>query len=166
MSHGVTTPEFARLAVSEFTRYFRHMAQRVDRAARSIPPEQLWTKPLPFGNSIGHLILHLTGNLNHYVGALIAGTAYARDREHEFKDSTEHPRDELLARFHDAVELVARTLDAQDAAALASAVPDQPPISTRLGLFLVCAAHMNNHIGQMNYIVQALGCSTNEPAVW
>ena len=36
---------------------------------RSVAEEQLWTKPFPFGNSIGHLVLHLTGNLNHYIGA-------------------------------------------------------------------------------------------------
>ena len=33
-------------------------------------------------------------------------------------------------------------------------VDAQKPIQTRLGLFLVCAAHMNNHIGQMSYLVQ------------
>ncbi len=52
----------------------------------AIPEDQLWTKPFAFGNSIGHLVLHLTGNLNHYVGALVAGTGYVRDREHEFTD--------------------------------------------------------------------------------
>ena len=45
-------------------------------------------------------------------------------------------------------------------------VADQPPIQTRLGLFLVCAAHLNNHIGQMSYLVQALKASTGEPPVW
>ena len=58
----------ARLAADEFARYFRHLAARVERAAVAIPEDQLWTKPFPFGNSIGHLVLHLTGNLNHYIG--------------------------------------------------------------------------------------------------
>ena len=61
--------------------------------------------------AIGHLVLHLTGNLNHYIGALVAGTGYVRDREHEFTDPAGYPRDEALARFHEAVELVVRTLD-------------------------------------------------------
>ncbi len=33
--------------------------------------EQLWTRPFPFGNSVGHLLLHLTGNLNYYIGTQI-----------------------------------------------------------------------------------------------
>ena len=40
------------------------------------------------------------------------------------------------------------------------------PIKSRLGLFLVCAAHMNNHIGQMSYLVQAMKPDTENKPVW
>jgi uncharacterized damage-inducible protein DinB len=159
-------PDLAQVAADELTRYYRHLAERVDRAAQSVTEEQLWTKPFSFGNSVGHLILHLTGNLNHYIGANVAGTGYVRERAHEFVDPIRHPRGELLAKFHQAVEMVAQALAAQDAAGFAAPVAEQPPIQTRLGLFLVCAAHMNNHIGQMSYLVQALQSSTKEPPVW
>ena len=166
MIETVASSELAQLTAVEFARYFRHLAARVEQAARSVTEEQLWTKPFPFGNSIGHLILHLTGNLNHYIGALIAGSGYVRHREHEFTDSVRYPLDELLAEFHQAVDMVVRTLEAQTTRLSRSPVPDEPPIQTRLGLFLVCAAHLNNHIGQMSYLVQALQASTNEPPVW
>jgi hypothetical protein len=123
-------------------------------------------KPFSFGNSVGHLVLHLTGNLNHYIGSLVAGTGYVRDRPREFTETEHPPAMELLERFHDAIALVVRTLQSIDAAGLAEPVPDMPPIGTRLGLFLVCAAHLNNHIGQMSYLVQAQGHSTQEPPVW
>ncbi len=156
----------ARTTSDEFARYFQHLGGRVEKAAQNVPEEQFWTKPFPFGNSIGHLVLHLTGNLNHYIGAIIAGTGYARHREHEFTDPVRHPRDVVLARFHDAIELVAQTLSDQDDDAFITPVQGQPPIETRLGLFLVCAAHLNNHVGQMSYLVQALLSSTNERPVW
>jgi hypothetical protein len=44
-------------------------------------------------------------------------------------------------------------------------VPEHP-IQTSFGMLLVCAAHLNNHIGQMAYLVQAQGHSTQEPPVW
>ena len=166
MAETVAPSELAQLTAVEFTRYFRHLAARVERAARSVTEEQLWTKPFPFGNSIGHLILHLTGNLNHYIGSIIAGSGYVRHREHEFTDPVHYPLDKLLGEFHQAVEIVVRTLEAQTDATFAIPVPDQPPIQTRLGLFLVCAAHLNNHIGQMSYLVQGLHASTKEPNVW
>ncbi len=159
-------PDLARVAAEEFARYFRHLAGRVEKAATSIPEDRFWTKPFAFGNSIGHLVLHLTGNLNHYIGALIAGTGYVRHREHEFTDPERYPRDEVLAGFREAIDLVVRTIESQDDTGLMTAVGDQPPIQTRLGLFLVCAAHLNNHIGQMSYLVQALQSSTSEPPVW
>ena len=62
--------------------------------------------------------------------------------------------------------MVAQTLSSQDESAFLTPVAGQPPIQTRLGLFLVCAAHLNNHIGQMSYLVQALQASTNEQPVW
>jgi hypothetical protein len=166
MTPSTASTDLARLTTAEFGRYFRHLAARVERAVRSVPEGQLWTKPFPFGNSLGHLVLHLTGNLNHYIGALIAGTGYVRHREQEFTDPARPATDELLANFHRAIDLVVRTLNSQDEAALTTPVADQPPIQTRFGLFLVCAAHLNNHIGQMSYLVQALQASTNEPPVW
>lgn len=156
----------ARVADEELVRYFRHLADRVEKAAMAISEDRLWEKPFAFGNSIGHLVLHLTGNLNHYVGAIVAGTGYVRDREHEFTDPEMYPRDQVLARFREAVDMVVRTIESQDEAGLTTPVEAQPPIRTRLGLFLVCAAHMNNHIGQMSYLVQAVQASTNEPPVW
>ncbi len=158
--------DLARVADDEFVRYFRHLADRVEKAATSIPEDLLWRKPFAFGNSIGHLVLHVTGNLNHYIGTLVAGTGYARDREHEFNDTETHARGEILERFREAVDLVVRTIESQDEAGLVAPVDAQPPIRTRLGLFLVCASHMNNHIGQMSYLVQALQSSTDEPPAW
>jgi hypothetical protein len=31
------------------------------------------------------------------------------------------------------------------------------PVSDRFGLFLVCTAHISNHVGQIVYLVQAFG---------
>ena len=161
-----TGPTLAAVVDDELIRYFRHLGARVERAVRSLPREKLWTRPFAFGNSVGHLVLHLTGNLNHYVGAIIAGSGYVRDRPREFTDPAQDPAEEVLARFHEAVEMVVRTLHSLDEAGWTTAVADQPPIETRLGLFLICAAHLNNHIGQMSYLVQAQGHSTQEPPVW
>src|SRR5947209_20607069 len=138
-----------RATVSEeFARYIEHLAGRVERAARAVPRDKLYAKPLPFGNSIGHLVLHLTGNLNHFIGARIAGTGYVRDRPHEFTDTSPPPPEVALERFRDAVAMVVRTVQSLDEAGWQVPVADQPPVQTRFGLVLVCAAHMNNHIGQ------------------
>ncbi|GBD36003.1 hypothetical protein HRbin36_01120 [bacterium HR36] len=153
---------------SELIRYFQHLAQRVERHALAVPEEKFWHRPFAFGNSLGHLVLHLTGNLNHYIGAGIAGTGYVRNRQLEFTDPNRYPRDEVLQRFREAVDLVVRTIESMDETAMLRPVtfPDRHPILTQFGLLVVCAAHMNNHIGQMAWLVQALGSHTGEPPVW
>jgi uncharacterized damage-inducible protein DinB len=158
--------ELSRLAADEFGCYFEHMAARVERAVQSVPADSLWEKPFPFGNSIGHLVLHLTGNLNHYIGATIAGSGYVREREKEFTNPEHPPVEELLARFHEAVAMVVRTLRSLDDEGFKVPVEHNVPIKSRLGLFLVCAAHMNNHIGQMSYLAAALKPGTEQKPVW
>jgi Protein of unknown function (DUF1572) len=166
----MTEPEprsdLARLTGDEFSRYFEHLAQRVDHFVHAVPAGSLWTKPFPFGNSIGHLVVHLTGNLNHYVGAIIAGSGYERQREKEFTDPAHPPAEVLLSQFHEAVAMVVSTLHALDDEGFAVRVEHNVPIQTRLGLFLLCAAHMNNHIGQMSYLVQALQPENEQKPQW
>jgi hypothetical protein len=111
-------------------------------------------------------VLHLTGNLNHYVGAKIAATGYIRDRPREFSDAAHPPAERVLENFHKAVALVVETIRALGDDGLMAPIADEMPVQTAFGLLLVCAAHLNNHIGQMSYLVQAQGHSTQEPPVW
>jgi hypothetical protein len=67
--------------------YFRMRVQeRVHELLEPLSSKQVWQRPFPYGNSIGNLILHLTGNLNYYIGAQIAGTGYIRHRDLEFSE--------------------------------------------------------------------------------
>lgn len=150
----------------EFCRYIDHLAGRVERAVRSVPADKVYVKPYPYGNSLGHLVLHLTGNLNHYIGAGVAKSGYVRDRPREFTEPNPPPPAEALARFRDAVAMVTQTVRSLDASGWQAPVEGQPPVRTVFGLVLVCTAHINNHIGQMAYLVRQLGHDTNEPPVW
>ncbi len=151
---------------TDLTAYFKHMAAKVDKTARLLPADEFWKKPFAFGNSVGHLVLHLTGNLQHYIGAGIAGTDYKRDREREFTEGNPPEPAEALRRFHEAVGLVERTIQSLDSETLCAPKSDQKPVSTQFGLLLVCAAHLNNHIGQMSYLVHALGRESGDPPSW
>ena len=55
---------------------FAANAVRVRELAAPLSDAQFWKKPFPYGNSFGHLVIHLTGNLNYYIGAQIAKTGF------------------------------------------------------------------------------------------
>src|SRR5438045_3174932 len=78
----------------------------VKETAAPLSEGEFWARPVEPGNSVGHLVLHLVGNLNHFVGAQLGGTGYARDREREFTEAQPPPKDEVLRRLDETVALV------------------------------------------------------------
>ncbi|HTS09865.1 MAG TPA: DinB family protein [Candidatus Eisenbacteria bacterium] len=126
---------------------------RVRELGSPLSEKQFWAKPYPYGNSFGHLVLHLTGNLNYYIGAQIANTGYVRDRDREFTEPNPSSKEEALNRLGDAVAIavgVVRTQSHADWSKPYSAVNTN--CSNRLDMILQCAAHMQHHIGQMIYV--------------
>src|SRR5215469_15170240 len=104
--------ELASLNVirSGLAEYFQMRVQaKVHELLAPLSTEQIWQRPFPYGNSIGNLILHLTGNLNYYIGTQIAGTGYIRHRDLEFTDGGK-PKDELLRDFDEAIAIAVRTV--------------------------------------------------------
>jgi uncharacterized damage-inducible protein DinB len=128
-------------------------AARVRELAAPLSNSQFWQKPFPFGNSFGHLVLHLTGNLNYYISAQMAKTGYVRDRAREFNDPNPPSKEDALKGFDEAVAMVQKAIHSQsgdDWSREYSAVGTSA--QNRLEMIVQCAAHMQHHVGQMIYI--------------
>ena len=65
------------------------------------------------GNSFGHLVLHITGNLNYYIGAQLAGTGYVRNRQREFSEKDLPSKAATVQALEAAVKLTVETLEKQ-----------------------------------------------------
>jgi uncharacterized damage-inducible protein DinB len=129
--------------------------KEVQQIAVPLSEQQLWTKPVDPGNSIGHLILHLTGNLNHFVGAQLGGTGYVRDREREFTVAQPPSKAVVLANLDAAVATFRRVVDGLSAEQFAAPHPE-----ARFGPVLKALLHLVTHFalhrGQMSYLVRLL----------
>jgi uncharacterized damage-inducible protein DinB len=144
--------------VCDFERNYREAAQKIHVLVEPLTNEQIWTRPYSYGNSIGHLLLHLTGNLSYYIGAEMGGTGYVRNRPLEFAETSRIPKDELLKRFDEAITVVADVLLKQlesDWSAGYSA-KGMEEIGDRFSAFLHCAAHIYHHTGQIIYLCKEL----------
>jgi hypothetical protein len=140
--------------ISALAERYGALASRTRDLATPLTEDQFWRKPFRYGNSFGHLVLHLTGNLNYYVGTQIAGTGYVRDRDREFTEPRRLPKEEVLQSFDRAIEIVLRTVRAQSAedwSAPYSAVA-AGDVGSRFHMVLKCAAHLDHHVGQMIYL--------------
>lgn len=115
-----------------------------------LPEEQFWKNPFSYGNDIGHLILHLTGNLNYYLGARLAASGYVRDRDREFADTARPSKQQVLQNFDRAITLAAETARQQSAEDWSREYSAERSTSTnRFAIVLDCAAHADHHVGQI-----------------
>jgi uncharacterized damage-inducible protein DinB len=151
-------PELPSVVASTLTSYYQEVRNRIHELVAPISTEQLWTKPYPFGNSIGHLLLHLTGNLNNYIGAQIARTGYVRNRPLEFSDAAKHSKEKVLANFDAAIAMVVDTIRKQSPEDWSAPYHDatEPRTDTRFAAFMRMAAHAYHHTGQIIYLVKEL----------
>lgn len=129
------------------------LREEARKLAEPLSEDQFWTKPLEPGNSVGHLVLHLTGNLNHFVGGQLGSTGYVRDREREFTETQVPSKAEALRRLDDAVATFRRVVSGLRAEQLAAPHPE-----ARFGVVISALTHLLTHFalhrGQMSYIVR------------
>jgi len=147
--------ELSNIIADGFTQTYRDFGKKVRALSENLSEQEFWTKPYPYGNSVGHLTLHIIGNLNYYIGAHVARTGYMRDRDREFTEGDPPPKEEVLRRLDEVVELVVKTLEAQttDSWGAGYSAVGMEFVNNRFMMFLRCAAHFQSHIGQMIYIV-------------
>lgn len=146
-------PDLNETIGAGFEARYKKLAGWVHELAAPLSDEQFWSKPFSFGNSFGHLVLHLTGNLNYYIGTQIAQTGYVRDRPREFSETARPSKAQTMQNFDAAVEVVLQAIRSQSPedwskpyTAVGSDARD------RFDMVLQSASHLHHHIGQMIYL--------------
>ena len=147
---AVNTTALARTAL---IRELERLAAEVRTLLESLSEQELWARPVEPGNSVGHLTLHLIGNLNHFVGAQLGQTGYIREREREFTEAQPPPKAVLLTRLDEVVALFGRIVGGLSAEQLSSPHPESR-FGSVLETLVHLVAHFALHRGQMSYIVR------------
>jgi uncharacterized damage-inducible protein DinB len=114
--------------------------------------KDIWIVKGEISNSAGNLCLHLLGNLNHFIGHLIGGTRYQRDRELEFSDKNIQ-RTELNERIDALIEVIKKSLPKIKDEDMYKTFPEKVSGKIReYGFTLIYFTnHFNYHLGQINY---------------
>jgi hypothetical protein len=115
--------------------------------------EVIWLAEGEINNSAGNLTLHLCGNLQHFIGAIIGKSGYVRDRESEFSVKN-IPKAEVLEAIESTKAIVNQTLQRIPESTLNYPYPvrvfDGKDMST-LFFLIHLQGHLNYHLGQINY---------------
>jgi hypothetical protein len=112
----------------------------------------LWQVVPGCPNPGGNLVLHLVGNLRHFIGAQLGSSGYVRNRPAEFS-TTGLTRAELHTSISLAATEVAHTLETLDPARLQESfsLPQHSGSVTIERWLLHLATHLAFHIGQLDY---------------
>ena len=153
----------ARLVLDSVAGLMRRDLAALRREIGAYPSEEdMWRVPDGITNSGANLAVHLCGNLRHYIGAVLGGTGYHRDRPAEFAIASV-PRDNILVAIDETSHAVAQTLAALDETRLTEPFPEiVAGVKVTTGDFLIhLAAHLTYHLGQIDYH-RRLVTGTNE----
>lgn len=146
------------IIAQDLAAYYEMVQEQTHKWADPLTTEQIWKHPYGYGNSVGNLLLHMTGNLNYYIGARVAETGYVRDRDREFTERQMKSKEEVLAAFDRTIEMVVETIRKQSAGDWLKpySAEREPEASERFNIFLRCAGHAYHHVGQIIYLAREL----------
>lgn len=113
---------------------------KIERCLKRLDDEAIWWRPNPEVNSVGNLVLHLSGTLQHWMVSGVDGAPSQRDRDAEFDADVWMTRLELIATLKQAV---------QDAEVLTKLEPDmlmaKREIRGRSANLLYAIMHVTEH---------------------
>jgi hypothetical protein len=147
-------------------RLLRMYPEQIRACLDELTDEELWWRPNEQTNSVGNLLLHLSGNVNHYLGRGVAGSGYMRNRKAEFNEKGPIPRDELVPRWESSLETASQAFD--------SLTPERLLETAELGresqaivrLLVAVTTHYNSHVGQIVYVTKMLKAGAFSDELW
>jgi hypothetical protein len=134
---------------SVMTRELRALRREVE----AYPSDaDLWRIVPGIANPGGNLVMHLAGNLQYYVGGVLGGTGYVRNRDAEFGER-DVPRQELIGEVDRALAAVETGLGRISESELEKPYPEPVGgVTSTTGAFLShLAVHLAYHLGQVDY---------------
>jgi len=141
----------ARQQLDSSVGLIRHCLGQLDDA-------QVWWRPREGMNSVGNLLLHLTGNLRQRFGSVIGGEPDDRDRPSEFTERGSVPKDDLQSRFEEAARRADEILAGLAADRLGEMCGYEilagPTEKSVLGVVLQTLTHLNGHAQEVLHLTR------------
>lgn len=131
-----------------------HYLPKIIASVAELGDGDLWWRPNEASNSVGNLILHLSGNIGQWIVSGVGGAPDHRDRASEFARRDQLPRTELLA----TLTKVVHAADGVIARLRADQLEERRTIQGRevsvLEAVYHVVEHFGMHAGQIAYIAK------------
>ena len=129
---------------------------KIERCLETLTDEQLWWRANENSNSIGNLLLHLSGNARQWIVCGLGGQADQRQRQTEFDERSLISKAELLAKLKGALTEVDAVLAAFDSGLLLRLYQIQGCEVSALEAIFHVVEHFSMHTGQILLLTKLL----------
>ena len=134
----------------------RDYLPKIERCVASLSEEQIWSRNNDASNSIGNLLLHLTGSSRYWAIEVIAGKPIGRVRQKEFDRREPIPSEQLLVDLRAAVNEVDHLLAELPGEALLEVRSAREEQLTVLWCVYHIVEHFSMHTGQILSMAKTL----------
>jgi uncharacterized damage-inducible protein DinB len=132
---------------------------KIERCLDQLSDEQVWWRSNPDSNSIGNLLLHISGNARQWIVSGLGGETDSRQRQSEFEERGTIPPDELLDRLRTTVAEVDSVLATFDTRRLLENYRIQGAETTALAAIFHVTEHFSMHTGQIILLTKLMTAS-------
>jgi len=129
---------------------------RIVSCLEQLSPEQIWWRPNEASNSVGNMVLHLSGNVRQWIISGLGGAVDMRQRDLEFSQRNPLPRRLLIGRLRNTVSEASRVLRKLSPEGLARVHRIQRFRVTEMEAIFHVAEHFSHHAGQIILLTKML----------
>jgi uncharacterized damage-inducible protein DinB len=148
--------DVAQIFLGESRQYLRGAyLTAVERSVAPLTDAQVWWRPNEASNSIGNLILHLSGNVRQWIVGGVGQQPNERNRQLEFDEREAIPKEQLLARLRTVLDEADAVLASLTEADLTEPRKIQGHDTTVLKAIYHVVEHFSTHTGQILWITKS-----------
>ena len=129
---------------------------KIKRCISSLNEDEVWWRPNEKSNSVGNLVLHLTGNLKQWVVSGVGGEPDTRKRQLEFEEVGPVATEKLMFRFEQIVQEACEALRNLDESLILEHRMIQGNEVTVMEAIYHATEHFSTHTGQIIYITKLI----------
>ena len=135
-------------------RMMQEYLPKIQRCLEHLSDEDIWWRAHETDNSIGNLLLHLSGNIRQWIICGLGGAEDRRIRAQEYSERSMLPKQELMQLFEATLAEADATLERLPAADLLTTRHIQKWEVTSLDALSHVIEHISQHTGQIIYITK------------
>ena len=144
------------LLIKDSLRRWEENYKRIEKCVSLLNEDQVWKTPGPQMNSIGNLILHLSGNIKQYILSGLGRSADTRQRWLEFEAGSRIEVEGLMKGHKNVIKEASEVLKNQSGRDLSSTYKVQGFDLDGVSIVIHVTEHYSYHTGQIALLTKAM----------